>query len=261
VKSAGLVIVALAVTLGAGLAACSEERDLGGACEGGACSEGVHPAGFLDPTSDAFHGKELARRSWDFALCGTCHGADFKGGLVTGAVACTDCHADGPTACTTCHGEAGPTSGNHAPHHAAQLACSECHTVPASWDAPGHLLGDTRTLGEAFHIPSDEALTWDQIAGALGTAAGARPHIVHVPSDAIAAVDAEWGAALLGDKAHSMVFDNTKIRRLNPERVAPIHFEQGAREIVAWHDAVAARRGVDTRVDTLMTQLAARFSA
>lgn len=138
-----LVIVALAVTLGAGLAACSEERDLGGACEGGACSEGVHPAGFLDPTSDAFHGKDLARRSWDFALCGTCHGADFKGGVVTGAVACTDCHADGPTACSTCHGEAGPTSGNHAPHHAAQLACSECHTVPTTWDAPGHLLGDT----------------------------------------------------------------------------------------------------------------------
>ena len=104
-------------------------------------------------------------------------------------------------------------------------------------------------------------LTWDQIAEALGAAAGADPHIVHVPSDAIAAVDAEWGAALLGDKAHSMVFDNTKIRRLIPERVAPIHFEQGAREIVAWHDAVAARRRVDARVDALMSQLAARFSA
>ncbi len=57
------------------------------------------------------------------------------------------------------------------------------------------LLGNPRTLGEAFHITSDDVLTWDQIAYALGAAAGAQPHIVHVPSDVFAAFDAEWGAA------------------------------------------------------------------
>ena len=49
------------------------------------------------------------------------------------------------------------------------------------------LLGNPRTLGEAFHITSDDVLTWDQVAHALGAAAGAEPRIVHVPSDAIAA--------------------------------------------------------------------------
>jgi nucleoside-diphosphate-sugar epimerase len=123
-----------------------------------------------------------------------------------------------------------------------------------------HLLGNPRTLGEAFHITSDDVLTWDQIARALGAAAGADPHLVHVPSDAIAAVDADWGAALLGDKAHSTVFDNTKIRSLVPERVTPIRFEEGAREIVAWHDADPGRRRLDARVDGLMSRLADRFS-
>ena len=123
-----------------------------------------------------------------------------------------------------------------------------------------HLLGNPRTLGEAFHITSDDVLTWDQIARALGAAAGADPHLVHVPSDAIAAVDADWGAALLGDKAHSTVFDNSKIRSLVPERVTPIRFEEGAREIVAWHDADPTRRRVDDRVDGLMSRLADRFS-
>ena len=123
-----------------------------------------------------------------------------------------------------------------------------------------HLLGNPRTLGEAFHITSDDVLTWDQIARALGAAAGADPHLVHVPSDAIAAVDADWGAALLGDKAHSTVFDNSKIRSLVPERVTPIRFEEGAREIVAWHDADPGRRRVDARVDGLMSRLADRFS-
>ncbi len=121
------------------------------------------------------------------------------------------------------------------------------------------LLGHPRTLGEAFHITSDDALTWDQVARALGRAAGAEPRIVHVPSDAIAAVDPEWGAGLLGDKAHSMVFDNTKVRRLVPDFVATIPFDQGAREIVAWHDEDPERRRVDARKDALMDELVARF--
>jgi nucleoside-diphosphate-sugar epimerase len=121
------------------------------------------------------------------------------------------------------------------------------------------LLGLTRAVGEAVHITSDDVLTWDQIAVALGTAAGAEPQIVHVPSDVIAAVDPEWGAGLLGDKAHSAVFDTTKLRRLVPDFVATVPFELGAREIVAWHDEDPARRAVDGRVDALVDDMVARF--
>lgn len=121
------------------------------------------------------------------------------------------------------------------------------------------LLGNPRTLGEAFHITGDDVLTWDQIARALGAAAGVEPRIVHVPSDAIAAEHPEWGAGLLGDKAHCMVFDTTKLRRLVPDFTTTVRFEQGAREIVAWHDADAARRVVDDRIDAAMDRLVERF--
>jgi len=57
------------------------------------------------------------------------------------------------------------------------------------------LLGDSRAHGEALHVTSDEVLTWDQIAGLMGNAAGVEPRIVHVPSDAIATIDPEWGPA------------------------------------------------------------------
>ena len=117
------------------------------------------------------------------------------------------------------------------------------------------LLGHDRTLGEAFHITSDDVLTWDQIARSLATAAGVEPRIVHVPSDAIAAADPDWGAGLLGDKAHSLVFDNSKLRSVVPDYRATIPFEQGAREIVAWHDADAARQNVDARLDAVMDRL------
>jgi nucleoside-diphosphate-sugar epimerase len=121
------------------------------------------------------------------------------------------------------------------------------------------LLGHPRTIGEAFHITSDDVLTWNQIAQSLAAAAGAGADIVHVPSDAIAAADPEWGAGLLGDKAHSMVFDNSKLRSVVPDYRAVIPFEQGAREILAWFDQDPSRQQVDARMDTVMDKLVAAY--
>ncbi len=120
------------------------------------------------------------------------------------------------------------------------------------------LLGHPRTIGEAFHITSDDVLSWNQIARSLATAAGVEAQLVHVPSDAIAAADPEWGAGLLGDKAHSMIFDNAKLRSVVPDYRATIPFEQGAREIVAWHDADVSRQQVDARLDAVMDTLVER---
>ncbi|HTT50900.1 MAG TPA: NAD-dependent epimerase/dehydratase family protein [Streptosporangiaceae bacterium] len=121
------------------------------------------------------------------------------------------------------------------------------------------LLGHPRTLGEAFHITSGDVLTWNQITEALAAAAGCRADIVHVPSDVIAGADPDWGAGLLGDKSHSMVFDNAKLRSVVPGYRAVIPFEQGAREIVGWHDEDPARQHVDTRIDAVMDKLAAAY--
>ncbi|MBF9133608.1 SDR family oxidoreductase [Plantactinospora sp. S1510] len=121
------------------------------------------------------------------------------------------------------------------------------------------LLGNPAAVGDVFHITSDEALTWNQIAETLAAAAGVPARIVHVPSDAIAAADPNWGAALLGDKAHSMVFDNTKLRGLVPDYVATVPFAHGAREIVDWHDADPARRRIDTRLDAVMDRLVEEY--
>lgn len=122
------------------------------------------------------------------------------------------------------------------------------------------LLGHPRTLGEAFQITSDDVLTWDQIAHTLASAAGTSAQIVHVPSDAIAAVHPSWGDGLLGDKTHSAVFDNTKLRRVVPDFVATIPFESGAREIVDWYDEDPTRRRIDPAIDEAMNTLIARYT-
>ncbi|HXN34075.1 MAG TPA: SDR family oxidoreductase [Polyangiaceae bacterium] len=112
------------------------------------------------------------------------------------------------------------------------------------------LLGREETVGDHFHITSDEALTWDQIHEMLGRAAGVRPHLVHIPSDLIARFDPEWGASLLGDKAHSMIFDNTKIKRYVPDFCAALPYAYGAAEQVAWYDEDPKRCIVEEATNT-----------
>ncbi|MEV4512767.1 SDR family oxidoreductase [Dactylosporangium sp. NPDC049525] len=121
------------------------------------------------------------------------------------------------------------------------------------------LLGHPRAVGDVFQITSDDVLTWNQIAEHMAAALGVQAKLVHVPSDAIAAADPEWGAGLLGDKAHSMVFDNSKLRALVPDYVATIPFHVGAREIVAWFDEDPSRQIVDERLDKVMDDLVARY--
>ncbi len=120
------------------------------------------------------------------------------------------------------------------------------------------LLGRPQTLGEAYHITSDEVLTWDQIYRIVGRAAGAEAlDLVHAPSEMIHAYDSDWGSALLGDKTHSVVFDNTKVKRIVPDYVASIPFTQGAQEIIDWYAADPARQEVDAAWDRLLDRIIA----
>jgi nucleoside-diphosphate-sugar epimerase len=108
------------------------------------------------------------------------------------------------------------------------------------------LLGHRAAVGHAFHITSDEVLTWDQIYRAVADAAGvAAPKLVHLASEFIAMGVPEAGGSLLGDKANCAVFDNTKIKRFVPEFVASTRFSDGIRESIAWFDQDPARRIID----------------
>lgn len=137
------------------LASCAEERER---TDGGISIGRIHPAGILDPASSEFHGKELARHDYSFALCATCHGANLDGGKAK--VSCLGCHAQGPTACVTCHRD-GPTTNAHAVHRIeGKLACAECHVVPGTWDAEGHILRG----GKADPAPAE--ITFGALANA-----------------------------------------------------------------------------------------------
>ena len=123
------------------------------------------------------------------------------------------------------------------------------------------LLGNSRAVGETFHITSDEFLTWNQIYELAARVAGTTANIVHIPSEIIAKYDEEWGAELFGDKSHSMIFDNTKIKKIVPDFAATIPFSRGIEEIIAWFDADKTRQIVDERMNNLMDKIIADWES
>lgn len=122
------------------------------------------------------------------------------------------------------------------------------------------LLGNARAIAEVFHITSDEWLTWDAIYLALGRAFGVEPKLMHVPSDLIAAYDKTLGDSLRGDKMHSAIFDNSKIKQVVPDFRTPTPFSQGAREIAAWFLADPVRQKTDPAFDALTERILAGYA-
>ncbi len=119
------------------------------------------------------------------------------------------------------------------------------------------LMGNMQSIGHSFHITSDELLNWNQIYQALAEAAGVELKALHVSSDFICQeadkLGQEWMRGnLLGDKANSVVFDNTKIKRFVPGYVATIPFREGIRRTVRWFDAHPERIRIDKGNNRLM---------
>ncbi|HEX6804625.1 MAG TPA: SDR family oxidoreductase [Terriglobales bacterium] len=121
------------------------------------------------------------------------------------------------------------------------------------------LLGNAQAIGHAFHITSDEVLTWNQLFRTVGEAAGVEPQLVHIASDFIAACVPEKEGTLLGDKAVSVVFDNTKIKRFVPGYCATTSFRDGIRRSLAWFDADPARKKIDQQANATWDKLIALY--
>jgi nucleoside-diphosphate-sugar epimerase len=117
------------------------------------------------------------------------------------------------------------------------------------------LIGHQQATGHSFHITSDEILTWNQIYQAVADAVGVEPNIIHIPSDFICRVDETQTGTLLGDKALSVIFDNSKIKMFVPGFKAVIPFSQGIKRTLAWFDADPKRRLISKKTDEMMDKI------
>lgn len=117
------------------------------------------------------------------------------------------------------------------------------------------LLGNPLAYGDTFQITSDFVYTWNEIYSILARAAGAEPRLRHAPTTEIERLAPDRAGQLSGDMAHSVVFDNTKIRRLVPDFSPSVALHHAAREIVEWHDGHPELQRVDPDLDALFAEL------
>jgi nucleoside-diphosphate-sugar epimerase len=117
------------------------------------------------------------------------------------------------------------------------------------------LLGKQGAIGEAFHITSDEVLTWNQIYEEVFAALGVKRNIVHVATDLIAAYWPHAESSLTGDKINSAVFDNSKVKRLAPDFQCEVNWAEGVRRAISWHRAHPEFQTLDAEMERIMDDI------
>ena len=117
------------------------------------------------------------------------------------------------------------------------------------------LLGNEKAIGQAFHITSDEVLTWNQIYQTIADVLGVEAKMIHIPTDFIIKEVPRLTGDLLGDKTWSAVFDNSKIKAFVPDFQATIPFREGMRRALGWFAADKNRQRINEQVNAEMDQI------
>lgn len=123
------------------------------------------------------------------------------------------------------------------------------------------LMGNFHAIGEALQITSDESLSWNQIYEIIGDALGVKPKLVHIPSDTLAKAHGDYIGGLLGDKAHTVIFDNSKIKRLVPGFTATIRFDEGVRRTLAYIEKHPEHQKLDPEFDAWTDKMIEAYEA
>jgi len=122
------------------------------------------------------------------------------------------------------------------------------------------LIGHQQAIGQSFHITSDEILTWNQIYEAVALAAGREADIVHISSDYLGSFDQQLKGSLIGDKAVSTIFDNTKIHRFVPEFNPVIRFKDGILNTIKWFEETPERMIVKEETNNFMDHIISSYT-
>jgi nucleoside-diphosphate-sugar epimerase len=123
------------------------------------------------------------------------------------------------------------------------------------------LVGNLATLGEAFHITSDEVTTWNQIYAEVAAALGVEaPQIVKIPTEFICQVAPQLTGTIKGDKAHPGIFDNAKLKRFVPGFACRKPLRTGVRESVSWLRAHPEQQNLKPELDELIQNVLAAWA-
>ena len=119
------------------------------------------------------------------------------------------------------------------------------------------LMGKEEALGEAFHITTDEVLTWDEILNQIAVVIGVEPRKVHVSSEFITAFMPDQLGSLTGDKSTSVVFDNSKLKGVVPGFRAAMSFREGMARTIAHMGSRPEMQQIDVEYEDTLDRIIA----
>lgn len=122
------------------------------------------------------------------------------------------------------------------------------------------LFGNSRSIGHEFHITSDEVLCWNEIYRSIAEAVGVEPRYVYLPSDLLAKHYPAFEGSLLGDKTHSALFDNSKVKQFVPGFQASIPFHEGIRCTIARMQKKASFQNINEKASAQLDEIAQRWA-
>jgi nucleoside-diphosphate-sugar epimerase len=126
------------------------------------------------------------------------------------------------------------------------------------------LIGNTQAIGETYHITSDEAMPWNYYYQMTAKALGVEPILKHIASESIVSFAKQFNGTdltgtLLGDKSHSAIFDNTKIKKLVPSFQCKIPFKEGIQHTLNWFESHPQHQTISSDTNALFDQLIERY--
>ena len=118
-------------------------------------------------------------------------------------------------------------------------------------------MGKDKAVGEAFHITSDEVITWDEVLNQIAEVIGVEPKPVHISSKFIVAFMPEQLGNLNGDKITSTVFDNSKLKSLVPDFKATMPFKEGIAKTIAYLESHPELQVIDIEYEEALDRVIA----
>ena len=121
------------------------------------------------------------------------------------------------------------------------------------------LLGNKKTIGEAFHITSDEVLTWNDVVEQMADVVGVKSNPVHISSEFIVKFMPDQIGNLFGDKMTSSVFDNSKLKAFVPDFKAKVTFKEGFAKSYAYLKSHPELQTVDEKYEVHLDKVIRAF--
>ena len=120
-------------------------------------------------------------------------------------------------------------------------------------------MGNIHAIGQAYHITSDESITWNQLYAIIADELGVPFKPCYVPSDILHAANPayDFEGSMTGDRSNSVVFDNSKIKRAVPGFVCSVRADQGLRRTVRHILATPALQQEDPEFDAYCDRVVA----